>query len=396
MDNERPMGNPRTAPDRRRINRNMFWRVMRRLLFANRGRLFVILLALGAGSAVTAALLNLQIDAKRRIRSEFSVLGPSAVVVPHYGAATFAESVFNQLTLGGSLVNAAATLSLIGDVAAQESGRGPVRVVVTGIRQLQPANQMGAIGASARASGPYDPHGCIAGQRVASRLKLRAGDKVILRNGVREEPCTIKSVSYTGDARDDQIVSHLDVAQRLAGASGRVSVIQLSLQGNRAAQDAYLASFQQRFPDLEVRPLRAFTEAQLSVYNRIAGILTATVALVLVLTALCVMAAMTNVAMERRNDVGLMKAIGGSVRRVLRLFLAEAVLLGLVGGLLGAAAGMVLSIGLGQAVFGVSARPRLIVYPISVALTVIVAILAAYPLRRLVQIRPASVFRGEE
>jgi len=47
--------------------------------------------------------------------------------------------------------------------------------------------------------------------------------------------------------------------------------------------------------------------------------LTATVAVVLILTALCVMAAMTNVAMERKNDVGLMKAIGGSVRRVLAI-----------------------------------------------------------------------------
>jgi len=55
----------------------------------------------------------------------------------------------------------------------------------------------------------------------------------------------------------------------------------------------------------------------------------------------------------------------------------------------------VLSIGLGKAVFGVAARPRLIVYPVSVALTVIVALLAAYPLRRLVNLRPASVFRGE-
>ena len=54
-------------PDRRSVNRSMFWRVLRRSVFANRGRLFVILLALGAGSAVTAALLNLQIDAKRRI-----------------------------------------------------------------------------------------------------------------------------------------------------------------------------------------------------------------------------------------------------------------------------------------------------------------------------------------
>ena len=149
------------------------------------------------------------------------------------------------------------------------------------------------------------------------------------------------------------------------------------------------------FPDATGRPIRQFTEAQSKIYNRISGLLNFTVALVLVLTGLCVMAAMTNVAMERRNDVGLMKAIGGARRRVLRLFLAEATLLGLVGGIIGAAVGIALSMYLGKAVFGLAARPRLIVYPVSVALTLIVAILGAYPLRHLASIRPASVFRGE-
>ena len=40
----------------RTTNRAMFWRIIRRLLSANRGRLFVMLLALGTGAAVTAAL----------------------------------------------------------------------------------------------------------------------------------------------------------------------------------------------------------------------------------------------------------------------------------------------------------------------------------------------------
>jgi len=124
-------------------------------------------------------------------------------------------------------------------------------------------------------------------------------------------------------------------------------------------------------------------------------LLTATIALVLVLTGLCVMAAMTNVAMERKNDVGLMKAIGGATRRVLRIFLVEAALLGLAAGAVGAAIGIVLSIWLGKAVFGFAASPRLIVYPISVALTILVAIISSYPLRRLAGISPASVFRGE-
>jgi len=107
------------------------------------------------------------------------------------------------------------------------------------------------------------------------------------------------------------------------------------------------------------------------------------------------MAGMSNVAIERRNDVGLMKAIGGSVRRVVRLFLAEAIILGIAGGIVGSAIGLLVSIWLGKAVFGVAAEPRWIVYPFSVGLTILVSIASAFPLRRLASIRPASVFRGE-
>jgi putative ABC transport system permease protein len=165
--------------------------------------------------------------------------------------------------------------------------------------------------------------------------------------------------------------------------------------GTPSQIDAYVSKLKQAIPVAEVRPLRQFTEGEAKIYNRISGLLTATVVIVLLLTGLCVMAAMTNVAMERKMDVGLMKAIGGSMRRVLRLFLAEAAILGLAGGVIGAAVVIFLSIGLGKAVFGVAARPGLIVYPVAVALTIMVAIISAYPLRRLASIRPASVFRGE-
>lgn len=169
----------------------------------------------------------------------------------------------------------------------------------------------------------------------------------------------------------------------------------MSVSGTPGSIDRYISNLQKRIPEADVHGIRQFTEGEAKIYNRISGLLTATVGIVLLLTGLCVMAAMTNVAMERKMDVGLMKAIGGSMRRVLRLFLAEAALLGLAGGAIGAAIGIFLSIGLGKAVFGVAARPRLIVYPVAVALTILVAIISAYPLRRLASIRPASVFRGE-
>jgi len=216
-----------------------------------------------------------------------------------------------------------------------------------------------------------------------------------LTNADRREICHVASFYQTGGPEDDRVTIGLRAAQRLADLPGRISAIELIVPGTPGEVQNYIKDLQRILPDAEVRPIRQFTEAQAKIYGRISGLLTATVALVLVLTGLCVMAAMTNVAMERKNDVGLMKAIGGSVRRVLRLFLAEAALLGLAGGIIGAAAGIFLSIGLGKAVFGVAARPRLIVYPVTVAMTIIVAIISAYPLRRLASIRPASVFRGE-
>ena len=382
--------------DRRSINRTMFWRVLRRSVFANRGRLFVILLALGAGAAITAALLNVQVDAKRRINSDLSIFGPRALIAPQNGN-TIPEATLDQLTKGGVLSWAHASLFLIGKVSIRGHVGEDASVVIAGIRSLQNIDAPHRIIAPSSETEPFrEGQTCLMGRHVADRLGARVGDEILLTNENRQEPCRVNFIWASGEADDERIRPPLGLAQRLAGMPGRVSMIELGLRGKMKQQDSLVEQLQQRFPDFDVRPLRQFSQAQIKIYKTISGILTATIGVVLLLTALCVMAAMTNVAMERKYDVGLMKAIGGSVRRVLRLFLAEAALLGLAGGLIGAAIGILISMGLGKAVFGVAAQPRLIVYPISVALTVIVAILAAYPLRRLVHIRPASVFRGEE
>ena len=379
-------------------NRSMFWRIIRRLVFAHRGRLFVILLALGAGAAITAALLNLQVDAKRRLTSEFRAFGPNLVISSPDASAvtaigsTLDEQLVNKLPLASASgrVTGFAYLYLIGAVSV--STEKPFQTVIAGLHVLG-ADRLEET-AKADSQLP-DKQLCNVGTKVATQMHLRVGDRLMLRGPEREESCQVALISSIGGAEDSQVSPHLDVAQRLAGLPGRVSVIQLTVPGTPQQIGRYVAELRDRLPGADVRPIRQFTLAQAKIYSRISGLLNFTVGIVLVLTALCVMAAMANVAVERRNDVGLMKAIGGAKRRVLRLFLAEATLLGLAGGLLGAAAGMGLSVWLGKAVFGLAARPRLIVYPVSVLLTMIVAILSAFPLRHLANVRPASIFRGE-
>ena len=392
--------------DLRTTNRAMFWRILRRLFSANPGRLSVMLLALGAGAAVTAALLNLQIDAKRRLTTEFRAFGPNVLlaaparVLSVELGATISESVLLRFPYEneGNRVGRAAFLYVISDVTPvytyEKLGKS-IPLVVAGYRSDRLADLAPSLTVEKVEAAEPNISPCFLGEKAAAQLQIHAGNLLLIKNNNRSKWCQIHSINSYGGPEDNQVFVALETVQRLAGTPGRISLIQLSVPGAPHQIDRYIADIQKRVPDVEVRPIRQFTEGEAKIYNRISGLLTATVGIVLLLTGLCVMAAMTNVAMERKNDVGLMKAIGGSMRHVLRLFLAEAALLGLSGGLIGAAAGIFLSIGLGKAVFGVAARPRLIVYPVAVALTVIVAILSAFPLRRLASIRPASVFRGE-
>jgi putative ABC transport system permease protein len=216
-----------------------------------------------------------------------------------------------------------------------------------------------------------------------------------LRNQDREANCKVFAVVATGSAEDTQVFTRLATAQTLANLPGQISLIQLSVTGTPDSIEHFIAALAQSTPGVNVHGIKQLAEAEGKLYNRISGLLSSTVILLLFLTSLCVMAGMSNVAIERKNDVGLMKAIGGSVRGVARFFLAEAILMGIMGGLVGAAIGMVGSIWLGKAVFGVAAQPRWIVYPVSVGVTIVVSIASAFPLRRLASVRPASVFRGE-
>jgi putative ABC transport system permease protein len=171
--------------------------------------------------------------------------------------------------------------------------------------------------------------------------------------------------------------------------------VQICAPGSAAGIARLVSQLSARLPGAQVRPVRQFTEAEATLYARIHGLLLAIVVLVLLLTILCVMTAMTTLALERKRDVGLMKMLGGHISRVLRLFLVEAGTLGLAGGLLGSAVGLLLSQWLGKRVFGVSAALRWEILPLTAALMVLVAIAGAFPLRLLARVKPAVIFRGE-
>src|ERR1700757_1034826 len=116
-------------------DRKMFWRIIRRLLAANRGRLFVMLLALGAGAAVTAALLNLQVDAERRLTTEFRAFGPNVLIAPEGSlspsAETLPQSILHAVpaNVPSGRVTALSALYMVASVSVPPSGKSAFAVV---------------------------------------------------------------------------------------------------------------------------------------------------------------------------------------------------------------------------------------------------------------------------
>ena len=116
----------------------------------------------------------------------------------------------------------------------------------------------------------------------------------------------------------------------------------------------------------------------------------------LLASALGVMTTMTTSVIERRKEIGLMKSVGAENKRIGALFISEATIIGIIGGILGYTVGIILSQIIGLSVFGTSINPRIEILPIAIGISIGVTLLAStLPVRRAVKVEPAIVLRGE-
>jgi putative ABC transport system permease protein len=393
----------------------MFGRLLWKLLRGSRGRLVVALIAVISGAAVISALLNLDLDIGRKLAQEFRLLGANLVISSRAADSGVAQNssesaeapasssspalptlIDEQLVL--AQVERLRTKEVVAAapyiyVVARDAGR-PVVVAGTWLdeaRKLEPTWKLNGEWIASR----EDETRCLVGRNVARQFRLAPGDQVKLDYLGRSVQLAVAGIVDAGGTEDNQVFVNLAVAQNLAALQGKMELVQLSVRGSSASIAAYAGRLARAIPGYDVRPIRQVTEAEGNLLSRTRLLIVSMVVLILVLTALCVLATMAALAMERREDVGLMKALGGSISRIMALFLSEVGVLGAVGGLIGCVAGVALSQWMGQRVFGASIAPRWEIFPLTIALMVLVAMAGALPLRLLGKVKPAVILRGE-
>ncbi|OSH01089.1 ABC transporter permease [Bifidobacterium adolescentis] len=117
---------------------------------------------------------------------------------------------------------------------------------------------------------------------------------------------------------------------------------------------------------------------------------------VLVLTLVGVGTTISSIVSQRRNEIGLRKALGADSRAIGVEFYVESGIYGLIGGLLGTAIGYVLARVLCATVFGRAIGFDWLLGDGSLLLSVAIAVIASIPpVRRATRIDPAIVLREE-
>jgi len=253
------------------------------------------------------------------------------------------------------------------------------------------------------------------GEQLAGSLNKHSRDQIEIAG----QPHTISGILSTGGAEDNQIVAPLQLAQQILGKPGAVRRVYVSAVTkpedafarrdprslNPADYDRWYCSpyaasiafqLQEAIPHSHAEQIRQVAQNEGAVLSRIEGLMLLIAIAALFASALAVSAAMAAAIFERRVEVGLMKALGARRSSVAALFFAESMLLAIIGGLLGFAAGAVLARQIGRSIFASQISIQPVLLPIILGIAVLVTFAgSAIAVRRAVNLDPALTLRGE-
>jgi putative ABC transport system permease protein len=149
-------------------------------------------------------------------------------------------------------------------------------------------------------------------------------------------------------------------------------------------------------PGLRAVAVKQVAANEMGMLERVNRLMYALAGITLLIGAFGVMNTMMTSVHERIRDIGIMRSVGSSQRQIIAMFLEEAFIIGLIGGIFGYVAGSVMSYAIGPLIFEGTAVKWIAGYlPVSLAVAVMVAVIAtAYPAFRATRIRVADSFRS--
>ena len=418
----------------------MLLRILTKSLARRKSRIALAVVAVLMGAAVATALMTVSLDVTEKVSQEFRKYGANLMVVPKSDTIDVGfpgvqlGSVTEQKYINESDLwkiksifwrnNVLGFTPFLYQVVEASDGNGTQDVVLagtyfnrevtilepyapqdttlfkTGIQKINPWWKVDG----QWISDPNDTRSAMVGTSVADKLGVGIGDALHLtyRPVVGAEGNTttrdviVVGIITTEGVEDNQVFVNLQVAQELTSRQGKVHTVQVSALCTKCPVETFAREIEAKIPSVEGKTVKQLVNAEMSTLGMVQGLMLMVTSVALFASVLGVMTTMTSSVIERRKEIGLMKAVGAERRKIVALFLSEAAIIGALGGAAGFVAGLVLAQVIGISVFSTPIGLHALVLPAVMGLAVAVALLASLlPVRRAMGVEPAVVLRGE-
>ncbi len=371
-------------------------------LSRRKGRTVLNSIGLILAIAVIVATVTISNSMEIKIGEEVEKYGPNIVVTPDtksitvpYGSVTVGSSTFNEAELKSleTIPNAVniriVSPKLFGQAEYDESNLLMVGVNAENERLLK---VWWDINGDTPEPGSDET---LLGSEVYRTLELSIGSSIDLN----DRTFTVAGyLSETGSNDDYTVFVPLATAQEMMGLPGKVSVVDIGALCSDCPVEDISQQIMDAIPGIKATPIKQAVETRMMAVEQAATFSLGFASVVLVAGCIGVMNTMVSSVHQRRREIGVFLSLGADDIFVYRIFLFEAVLLGLVGGVLGAGLGVGSSILLGPLVLAtetsISNVPTYVV-PLSLGISVVSCLVASlYPTWRATKIDPVSALKA--
>lgn len=389
-----------------RARRAMFWTMIRGAVFRRRSRALMAVIASAVGAATLFVLVMVCIVVPAQMTEEMRTYGANLVVTSNQTGKT--ENGIQQMMVDHTTGMMRATgfdeihatyrydTVRINSASYQLAGIDPAEV--------KAMNKFWDI----TGAWPAKTNEVLLGTDVAEKLSVHVGQSITLgaiekntANGTILDTdgtrMRIVGIVSTGGREDSMVYSTLDTLEHLTGETRGADVIEYSSQASGSDLTKLVNSINNMTSmNVTAQSVSKISTANASIITMLTTLFWIISIVIVALTLVGVSTTMTSIVSQRRNEIGLRKALGASNTSIAREFYVESALYGVAGGIAGVLIGAGVAVVLIQAVFDRSALPNVWLMLACVAVAALIAVIASIlPVRKASHINPAVVLREE-
>ena len=331
------------------------------------GRMTLLLLSLAAAVATLVTLITITRSMNHTVAHRMDEFGANIVIVPRasdlavsYGGITVGSAAYDvrQLMLADlepiNHIRNARNLSVVAPKLLSAVSIESREVLMAGVIfpdevrlkqwwQVEGVYPAGATEAPVATLGSHaamaQPHGhqprrdqAVLGYRLAEDLGLAPGDSLLVQDRTLE----IAGVLDENGSQDDQILFvDLTLAQEIAQQPGQINLVEIAALCSDCPVEELVRQISEVLPQGRVTAVRQAVSLRAETIDQLTRFAVVVSVVVTLIGGLIVLTTMLGAVTERRQEIGLFRALGFRRVHIERVILGEALIISLAGGLLG-------------------------------------------------------------